>query len=362
MTTFDIEFATARTRVRIEPGCLASIGEALAGCVEPTNVLVVSDETVAALYGEPVMASVAGAGFEPDMLVLPPGDATKSLGSAERIYDRLGDMRVARDGLVLALGGGMVSDLAGFAAATWMRGVRFGICPTTVEADVDASIGGKTAVNHRAGKNLVGAFHQPVLVHMDPLCLRTLEQRDVVAGLAESIKHAAIADEPFLRWHEAHREAVLAREPRAMAELLERNVRIKAGVVVRDEREHTAVRASLNFGHTIGHAIEAARGYELRHGECVALGMVAACRICVSLGRLDAASSERLIRCIESYGLPVRLEAAMNADELLSYMRRDKKVAGGKVRFTLLDGLGRTVLRDDVSERTILEACRSLME
>jgi len=193
------------------------------------------------------------------------------------------------------------------------------------------------------------------------VCLQTLERRDVVAGLAESIKHAAITDERFLAWHEQHREKLLAVDPAVMGQLIERNVRIKADVVARDEREQTGVRASLNFGHTIGHAIEAARGYALRHGECVALGMVAACRICVSLGLLEAAPSERVIRCIESYDLPVRLEEPLEEDELLFYLARDKKVAAGRVRFTLLDGLGKTVLRDDVPESVILDAYRSLI-
>ncbi|UCG16318.1 MAG: 3-dehydroquinate synthase [Phycisphaerales bacterium] len=361
MSTFEIQYARATTRVTVEPGALGSLGRALAHHMKPTRVLMVSDETVAGLYGDTAVASLREAAVDVELLALPPGDATKSLTSAHRIYDRLGEVKLARDGALVALGGGMVSDLTGFVAATWMRGVGFAICPTTLEADVDASIGGKTAVNHRAGKNLIGVFHQPDVVHIDPVCLQTLERRDVVAGLAESIKHAAITDERFLGWHEQHREKVLAVDPAVTGQLIERNVRIKADVVARDEREQTGVRASLNFGHTIGHAIESARGYALRHGECVGLGMVAACRICVSLGLLAAASSDRVIRCLESYGLPVRLEEPFAEDELLFYLARDKKVAAGRVRFTLLDGLGKTVLRNDVPESVILDAYRSLI-
>lgn len=360
MSTFDIPFALSRTRVAVRPGALQELGPALAALARPTKVLLVSDETVAGLFAEAALASLRGAGLEVAALVLRPGDATKSLASAEQIYDRLGEMRLARDGALVALGGGMVSDLTGFAAATWMRGVAFAICPTTVEADVDAAIGGKTAVNHLAGKNLVGAFHQPVLVQIDPECLRTLPPRDRVAGLAESIKHAVITDEPFLSWHEAQRERVLAQDSGVLTELVERNVRIKADVVSRDEQERTALRASLNFGHTVGHAIEAARSYALRHGECVALGMVAECRIAVAMGLLSAADADRVVRCIEAYGLPVRLDTPLNEDELLGYMLRDKKVAGGKVRFTLPDGLGATVLRDDVPDAVVRTACQGV--
>jgi 3-dehydroquinate synthase len=358
--TFDIQFAQARSRVTIEPGALGSLGQALVSFGGTGKALVVSDETVADLYGDTGLNALRRSGFETDLIALPPGDATKSLVSADQIYDRAASFGLARDGIVVALGGGMVSDLAGFVAATWMRGVRFVICPTTVEADIDASIGGKTAVNHAAGKNLVGAFHQPSLVQIDPDCLKTLDQRDVLAGLSESIKHAAIADESFLAWHEQHLDAILANDPDTMTELIEWNVRIKADVVTRDEREATPVRAALNFGHTIGHAIEAARGYALRHGECVALGMVAACRICVALGMLDAGDAERVIACIQRFGLPVRLPDPPAPDEILTYLSRDKKVAAGRVRFTLLDGLGKTVLRSDVPEAVILDAYRSV--
>lgn len=360
VSTFDIPYSASRTRVVVRPGALHELGPEMAGLARPTKVLLVSDETVAGLFADAALASLRGAGLETDVLVLPPGDGTKSLASADRIYDRLGEMRLARDGALVALGGGMVSDLTGFAAATWMRGVAFAICPTTVEADVDAAIGGKTAVNHRAGKNLIGAFHQPVLVQIDPECLRTLPPRDLVAGLAESIKHAVITDEPFLSWHEKRRERVLAQDPDVLTELVERNVRLKADVVSRDEQERTALRASLNFGHTVGHAIEAARSYALRHGECVALGMVAECRIAVAMGLLSATDADRVVRCIEAYGLPVRLDTPLSENELLGFMLRDKKVAGGKVRFTLPDGLGATVLRDDVPDAVVLAACKGV--
>jgi 3-dehydroquinate synthase len=225
---------------------------------------------------------------------------------------------------------------------------------------VDASIGGKTAVNHPAGKNLIGAFHQPILVLIDPQCLKSLSRRDLVAGMGESIKHAVIRDPAFLDWHRSRREVVLDRDAEALAELIERNVRIKAAVVAQDEREQTGVRAALNFGHTIGHALEQWGGYARRHGECVALGMVAACRLSVQMGLLDEDSRAQVVETIEAYGLPTSLESAVPADDILGYIERDKKSARNRVRFVLLDGLGRTVLRDDVPESVVREVIEGL--
>ncbi|HUU82381.1 MAG TPA: 3-dehydroquinate synthase [Phycisphaerae bacterium] len=360
MTEFEIKLERARTGVRIGAGALPSVGELLAQAGWADRVLVVSDGHVAPLYGERVTRSLVDAGLKAELHVLPPGDESKSLEQASALYDRLAAGRYARDAAVLALGGGMVSDLAGFVAATWMRGVTFVICPTTLEADVDASIGGKTAVNHGAAKNLIGAFHQPRLVIIDPKCLGSLSQRDLVAGTGESIKHAAIADPSFLKWHGSFRDAVLARDADVLAELIERNVRIKADIVVRDERDRSGVRAALNFGHTVGHAIERWSNYELRHGECVALGMVAACRLSVRMGLLDEASEAAVVETIEAYGLPTSLEAPVAADELLRYIARDKKTARDRVRFVLLEGLGRTTLRDDVPEELVVEVLHTL--
>jgi 3-dehydroquinate synthase len=311
---------------------------------------------VAPLYAETVTRSLARAGLTSELHVLPPGEESKSLAQAAALYDRLAAGRYGRDATLLALGGGAVSDLTGFVAATWMRGVRFVICPTTLEADVDACIGGKTAVNHSTGKNLIGAFHQPSLVLIDPDCLGTLSQRDLVAGLGESIKHAVIAAPAFLEWHLDSRDAILSRDSEVLAELIERNLRIKAEVVARDERDASGVRAVLNFGHTVGHAVERWCNYQRRHGECVALGMVAACQLSVRMGLLDEASRAAVLDTIHAYGLPTSLEADLPAEELLGYIAGDKKAAGGRVRYVLLHGIGRTVLRDDVPDDLVVEA------
>jgi 3-dehydroquinate synthase len=322
----------------------------------------VSDEHVAPLYAEQGMRSLEEVGFVAELHVVAPGDQSKSLAQASALYDRLAAGGFARDSTVLALGGGMVSDLAGLVAATWMRGVRFVICPTTLEADIDASIGGKTAVNHPAGKNLIGAFHQPQIVLIDTSCLVSLPQRDLIAGMAESIKHAAIRDADFLQWHVANREAILAREAPVLEELIARNVGIKADVVAQDEKECRGIREALNFGHTIGHALEVRFGYERRHGECVALGMVAACRLSVSLGLLDEPSERAVRGTLEAFGLPVSLGSAVAVEEIRGYLEHDKKIAGNRQRFVLLDGLGRTAVRDDVPEAAVLDAVAALVE
>jgi len=255
-----------------------------------------------------------------------------------------------------------VSDLAGFVAATWLRGVRFAICPTTLEADVDASIGGKTAVNIDAGKNLVGAFHQPVLVAVDPDCLKTLDPRDVRAGMAESIKHALLFSEEFLSWHEKHGDAILALEPGTIAELIGRNVRFKADVVREDTLEQAGRRMLLNFGHTVGHAIESCCGYAYRHGECVALGMLAACRLSHSLGLLGARDVDRVQTLLDRFGLPTVLAESVDWRRIITRLRNDKKVRAGKVRLVLLEGIAQPVIRADVPEKALRQAYDSLCQ
>ena len=360
MVELKIEFALGRTLVRIADGSLSTIGRSLTKAGHAGRVLVVSDEHVAPLYSQEAIRSLEQAGLEATLHVVAPGDQSKSLAEASALYDRLAAGRFGRDSTLLALGGGMVSDLAGFVAATWMRGLGFVICPTTLEADVDASIGGKTAVNHAAGKNLIGAFHQPQMVLTDLSCLRSLSQRDLIAGLGESIKHAAIRDPTFLEWHRTHREAILAREAPVLEELIGRNVGIKADVVTQDERERRGIREVLNFGHTIGHALEASFSYQRRHGECVALGMVVACRLSVGLGLLDGASERAVRETIEAFGLPLSLGSEVRVDEIRDYLHHDKKVAGDRLRFVLLKGLGRTVVRDDVPESAVLDALAAL--
>jgi 3-dehydroquinate synthase len=261
----------------------------------------------------------------------------------------------------VAIGGGVVSDLAGYVAATWMRGIRFVIFPTTLEADVDAAIGGKTAVNLPQGKNLVGAFHQPTFVGIDPECLRTLPARDLRAGLAESVKHALLRSVDFLAWHESRIDDILSLDGETLVELIRTNVQIKGDIVQRDAQERGNLRVLLNLGHTVGHAIESCCAYRLRHGECVSLGMVAACRIARAVGLLDEGTVSRVTTLLSRIGLPIELPERLDVGGVFDVMRSDKKILGGKVRLVLLEAVGRPVVRDDIPETVVREAFESLL-
>jgi len=351
--------------VIIQSGGLASLGALLAECVRAHRAFVVTDSNVGPLYGETVLTSLRDAGFEPTLYMIEAGEASKSPATAAKIYDALAGAGIDRACPAVSLGGGVVGDLTGFVAATWMRGIPFVQCSTTIEANVDASVGGKTAVNHPAGKNLIGAFYQPRFVLIDPAALKTLSHRDFRAGLAESIKHAVIRDAKFFEWHERHAAAIRSCRLDHIPELLERNVRIKAEIVAQDEHELTGIRSLLNFGHTVGHAIESAmarRDAPWRHGEAVAVGMVAACEMSAVAGRLDRGSAERIVSVIRETGLPVTAPLADARSELLDLMRVDKKVSAGKLRFVLADAIGRAALYDDIQTAWIAAGLDRVLE
>ncbi len=274
---------------------------------------------------------------------------------ASRIYDALAAARVEREDAVIAVGGGMVGDLAGFVAGTWLRGIRFIQVPTSLEAAVDASVGGKTAVNHAQGKNLIGVFHQPMAVIIDTDFMGTLPDRDFMAGLGESVKHALVRDPEFLTWHESLANAIVARQPEVLVELIARNCEIKAEVVGQDEREQN-LRAVLNFGHTVGHAIEHLLEFELRHGECVALGIIVANELACSRGMLNRGLAERVRSLFERLGLPTRLPRALNSADVLATCRMDKKVRAQAVTFVLIRGAGEPVRVTDIADAEIVAA------
>lgn len=295
--------------------------------------LVVSNQTVAPLYLDRLRAGIGDKTF--DSIELPDGEAHKTLATLQTVLDRLAENGAGRDTTVIALGGGVVGDIAGFAAACYMRGVAFIQVPTTLLAQVDSSVGGKTGVNHPKGKNLVGAFHQPRAVLIDTDTLSTLPERELKAGLAEVIKHGAIADPVFFAWLEENMPALLAKDPAALAHAVQRSCEIKATVVAEDERE-AGRRAILNFGHTFGHAIERCQGYGAwLHGEAVAAGMVLA----AELSGLDEADIARLRALIEQAGLPVT-PPNISADDWMQVMGMDKKVERNKLRFVLLRAIG----------------------
>lgn len=312
--------------------------------------MVITDRHVGSLYASTVLRSLRDVGIDAVEYVLEPGEGSKSLACADGLFRYLSDRRFPRDGVIVAVGGGVVSDLAGFVAATWMRGVRWVICPTSLEAMIDASIGGKTAINIPGGKNLVGAFHPPELVLIDPTCLRTLPEREFRAGLAESVKHALLAGEEFFAWHESNVEAIVGREQATITELIERNVGFKVSVVEKDPFEQTGTRIILNLGHTLGHALEEVCGYSLRHGECVALGLIAACELSASQCGLDRTVVDRAKTLLARFGLPTRLGVEVTSQALIKTIARDKKVLSGEVRWVLLSSIGQSIIQERMDE------------
>ena len=319
------------------------------------SAAVVTNEVVAPLYLPRVKKALEAAGARVAEIVLDDGEQAKRWESLERVFDALLAARCGRDTLIVALGGGVIGDLAGFAAAVYQRGVAFLQVPTTLLAQVDSSVGGKTAINHGEGKNMIGAFHQPRAVITDVETLDTLPDRELRAGLAEVIKHALALDLPFVEWLEKSIDQLLARERSALVYALRRCCELKAGVVAADERE-SGVRALLNFGHTFGHAIEAGTGYGTwLHGEAIAAGMVMAAELSARANLIAAADVQRVRSLLGRAGLPLT-GPALSTERLMQLMALDKKAARGRVRFVLLNAIGTASLREGVDERLVREA------
>jgi 3-dehydroquinate synthase len=333
-----------------------------AGLPKAAAALIVSNTTVAPLYAAALEAALVPHYKAVHLVVLPDGEEFKTWQTLNRVFDALLENGCDRKTVLFALGGGVVGDMTGFAAASYMRGVPFVQVPTTLLAQVDSSVGGKTGINHPLGKNMVGAFYQPQLVVCDLTTLKTLPPREVSAGLAEIIKYGPIADMAFLDWIEANLGALRACEVPALAHAVRRSCEIKAHVVSQDEREG-GLRAILNFGHTFGHAIEAGLGYgQWLHGEAVGCGMVMAATLSQHLGLVDAAFVARLMRLIDAAGLPTVgpvLDARDNAGRYLELMQVDKKAEGGAIRFVLIDGPGRACVRGapEALVRQVIDAC-----
>ncbi len=337
---------------------LLSAPSTWANLPKASSALIVTNTTVAPLFAAAVQAALAPHYAQLHVLALPDGEAHKNWETLNQIFDVLLAKACDRRTVLIALGGGVVGDMTGFAAACYMRGVPFVQVPTTLLAQVDSSVGGKTAINHPLGKNMIGAFYQPERVICDLSTLQSLPARELSAGLAEVIKYGPIADMAFLDWIEAHLDALMARDPQALAWAVERSCQIKAEVVGQDEREG-GLRAILNFGHTFGHAIEAGLGFgEWLHGEAVGCGMVMAAHLSQRLGLVDAAFVQRLTRIIERAGLPI-VGPALGADSYLHHMRLDKKAQAGDIRFVLIDWPGRAVVRAAPDEVVVqvLQAC-----
>lgn len=295
-------------------------------------------------------------GFRTWLVTVPPGEETKSLSHVATLYDRLAEVNADRNTVVVAVGGGVVGDLAGFVAATYNRGLPLFMVPTTLLAMVDSSVGGKVGINHPGGKNLIGAFHQPVGVWIDPGVLGTLPEREYVSGLAEVVKYGVILDAEFFAWLEANVQPVLAREPAAVRHIVARSCRLKADVVEKDEREETGLRAKLNYGHTFAHAFETVAGYGAwLHGEAVAAGMVCAARLAEKLGRISADVTERQVKLLAALGLPTERNPDWPTEDMIAVMRRDKKAVAGTLRFVLPTKLGEVELVAGVPEDAVRE-------
>lgn len=318
---------------------------------------VVSDERVAP-HARVVQEALRTGGFWVDLAVLPPGEPTKSLASAALLYDRLADANADRKTLIVAVGGGVIGDLAGFAAATYVRGLPLLMVPTTLLAMVDSSVGGKVGINHPRGKNLIGAFHQPIGVWIDTATLATLPDREYRSGLAEVVKYGVIQDPEFFAYLEANADAVIRRDAEAVRAIVARCCRLKADVVEQDEREETGLRMILNYGHTFAHAFETVGGYGTwLHGEAVAAGMVCASRLADRCGLIPGDVTARQVALLERFGLPTR-PRPWPIDELMAAMLRDKKSLAGRLRFILPRRLGEVALSEDVLPsvvRTVLQ-------
>ena len=329
--------------------------------VASRRVAVITNKVVAPLYLGRLQSALEQAGGRVVPVLIDDGEQAKSWATLDHVIDALLAARCGRDAIVVALGGGVVGDLAGFAAAVYQRGIAFIQAPTTLLAQVDSSVGGKTAINHARGKNMVGVFHQPLAVIADVATLDTLPDRELRAGVAEVIKHGFILDLQFVDWLEANIARLLARDRAALSHAVRRSCELKAQVVAADERE-AGLRAILNFGHTFGHAIEAGVGYgQWLHGEAVAVGMVMAAELSVRAGTLRREDGARVGALVARAGLPVR-GPALAIDRYLELMQVDKKAAGGRTRFVLLDGLGRASLRGDLDAGLVRESIAAVTQ
>jgi len=354
-----VQLSERSYEIAIGTGNLAEVGLFLGRLCKLTHAIVITDTNVAPLHARRVADSLRGLGARVDEEVIEAGEASKSVANANRLWERLLQHKADRKSVVLAVGGGVIGDLAGFVAATYARGLAFFQVPTTLLAHVDSSVGGKVGVNLPNAKNMVGAFWQPLGVLIDTAVLDTLPDREYRAGLGEVVKYGVILDAELFTYLEEHAEDLNARRPDVLRHVIARCCRLKADVVEQDERETTGLRAVLNYGHTFAHALETEAGYgEFLHGEAVSIGMVAASRLAEQLGRVDRRFAERQCRLLQRLRLPVAMPT-LAPDALLAAMRLDKKVAHGRLRFVLPARMGHVELVADVPEHEVLAVLRS---
>ncbi len=357
-----VDLGTRSYSIVVEPGALASVGTRLRELRVGSRAVLMTDAGILKVHGRAVVGGLEAAGLSVTVLEVPDGEAAKTLGVAEHCWDRLLAAGADRTSTVLALGGGAIGDLAGFVAATYMRGANFVPLPTTVLAQVDASIGGKTAIDHPKAKNLIGAFYQPRLVVVDPAVVLTLPDRDFRSGLAEIVKHGVVLDAAYFDDVERSAKALDARDLPTLTRIIGGSCRLKASVIQRDPEEKGEWRFALNYGHTIGHALEAATRFETwTHGEAVALGMVAEARLAERLGVADAGTTRRQETLLRGLGLPVRAPA-VDAEAVLAAITHDKKARDGRVPFVLAPSIGAFRVVYDVAPADVRAALASIVE
>jgi 3-dehydroquinate synthase len=358
MQTLTVALGARSYPIHIGAGTLREAGRLLAPLLAAPRAVVISNPGIAKAWLAPLRGGLAGAGIASETLLIPDGETHKSWDTLHDVLTRLLEQKAERSTTVIALGGGVVGDIAGFAAAIYQRGMPLVQIPTTLLAQVDSSVGGKTGVNHPLGKNMIGAFYQPRAVLVDTDCLATLSQRELAAGLAEVVKYGAIRERRFFDWLEANLDALTARDSAALTHAIAQSCRIKAEIVAADERE-AGERALLNFGHTFGHAIEAEVGYgNWLHGEAVAAGMVIAAGLSYRVAGLAAEDRGRLTRLLERAHLPVR-PPPIPYDRWVELISRDKKTAQGSARFVLLESLGRATVRSGIADADLRAAIDS---
>lgn len=345
----------------IDSGILPNIGERIKGFAF-SKVAVISNPTVFNIYGDVVINSLKNAGFESLHVIIPDGEEYKNYNQTYQILTELLKNKLDRNSCLVALGGGVIGDITGFAASIYMRGIHFIQVPTTLLSQVDSSVGGKTGVNHELGKNMIGTFYQPRLVWIDIDTLKTLPKREILCGIAEIIKYGVIWDGELFEFLEKHRESILALDPLPLTHIIRRSCEIKAEVVSADERE-SGLRAILNYGHTIGHAIETETGYSrFLHGEAIAIGMHLEARLSEIIGFLNKKDALKIKAAIDSYGLPSDLPADLNVDKLISHMKLDKKVEAGEMKFILPEKIGKVRIQKGIDIDAVKKAIGSRQE
>ena len=356
MSKIRIELGERGYDIHVGAGLLDKAGELISGACKGRTAAVVTNKKIGNLYANRLIKSLGKSGISAQVITIPSGERSKTLSTVARIYEKLLDMKLDRGGMVIGLGGGVIGDIAGFAAATYLRGVDFVQIPTSLLAQVDASVGGKTGVDLPRGKNLVGAFHQPKIVIIDISVLRTLPVREFRCGLAEIIKHGIIRDSEYFTFIEKNLKAIKRQDVNVLERAIEQSCEIKADVVQQDERE-SGLRRILNYGHTVGHAIESLTGYKkYKHGEAVSIGMVTAALAAREIGSADADLVDRIVGILKAAGLPCALPTGISHREIVTAMGLDKKVAHGRLHVVLVNFIGSAFVADDVPAEIWLKA------